>query len=984
MTIQGVYVANSPADLNKFESWLGNEVDAVHGVVGFANWTDYTSSANWMTNTVWKGINESVLWSVPIIVDDGVSSLAAAANGSYNANYRSVAQTLLASRAGDNEPIYIRTGWEANADWFPWSAIGKEGSFIGAFRQMVDTFRDISPRFKFEWNINFAEGGLDPAKMYPGDAYVDVVGMDFYWTPEYQGSDPVKAFNAIANAKYGLQWLENFADAHGKPTAYSEWGINSNNASEYLKLVKGWFDTHDVVYQSFWNYTMDKVQALSGGALPDSGAAFRDLFSGHTDSSTPTAPPVITPPVVALPVTSQPGTALNPIHGTSGADTLSGTAGNDAFNGQGGDQMSGGKGDDTYVVNSSADVVIEKAGEGTDTVSTWTNNYVLADNVENLVVTGTGWNIASGNALNNRITGNDSANTLDGKGGNDVLTGGGGNDTFVIAKGMGNDTITDFVPGASAGEVIRLDGFAFSDFAAVKAAAAQSGGNVVIALGSSQTLTLQNVQLSALTADDVSLVNIAKPSVTPPVVTPPVVSPPVVTSPVTTMPTALPVSGSATQQFWGTSGRDSMTGTNGNDGFLGNGGDTMAGGLGDDTYTINTLTDLAVEKAGGGIDTVSTWISGYVLADNVENLVLTGHGWSVGTGNALNNRIIGNESHNTLNGQGGNDLLTGGAGNDTFVIAKGQGSDVITDFQDGMGKGDTINLDGFSFANFAAVKAASAQVGGNVVIQLGGGQTLTLQDEQLASLVADDVNLTNIAAGTTPVTTPVATSPVVSPPVVTQPVTPPVTTTPVATMPTVLPVSGAATQQFWGTSGRDSMTGTNGNDGFLGNGGDTMAGGLGDDTYTINTLSDLAVEKAGGGIDTVSTWISGYVLADNVENLVVTGHGWSVGTGNALNNRIIGNESHNTLNGQGGNDLLTGGGGNDTFVIAKGQGSDVITDFQLHAGNSGDTLLLKGFGAGATLSNVGSDFMVRSADGSVEHVTLSGIDHLGTSDYVFA
>jgi Ca2+-binding RTX toxin-like protein len=716
MTIQGVYVGNSPAELQQFENWLGSEVDAVHGVVGFANWTDYTSSAKWMANTLWKGINEKVLWSVPIMVNDGVSSLATAATGAYNAYYRSVAQTLLASRGSDSDPIYIRTGWEANADWFPWSAIGKEASFIGAFRQMVDTFRDISPRFKFEWNINYSEGGLDPAKMYPGDAYVDVVGMDFYWTPEYQGSDPVKAFNAIANAKYGLQWLENFADAHGKPTAYSEWGINSNNAPEYLKLVQAWFDNHDVAYQSFWDYTMDKVTALSHGENPTSGAAFKSLFGASYDSGA-TAP--------AVPTSPSGGAVFN---GTSGHDTLTGTSGNDTFTANGGDTMSGGKGDDTYFVNSASDVVIEKAGEGTDTVSTWLS-HTLSDNVENLVLTGNGWSTGTGNALANVLTGNESPNTLDGKGGNDMLTGGAGNDTFVIAKGQGNDIITDF--STTSGDVIKLDGFAFTSFAAVKAASVQSGSDVMISLGDGQTLKLAGVQLSSLAAGDFSLVNVTAAPVAPtPVVTTPVVTTPVVTAPSTT---DYAVSGATTTTFSGTTGRDTLTGTSGNDLFWGKGGDLMKGGFGDDTYEVSSLADTITELSGGGIDTVRTWISGYVLPAEVENLTLYGNGWSNGTGNAMNNRITGNESPNTLDGKGGNDMLTGGAGNDTFVIAKGQGNDIITDFAGaGVAGGDTLLLKGFGAG------ASLSHVGDDWSIKAADGSVTHVTINNVTSLAASD------------------------------------------------------------------------------------------------------------------------------------------------------------------------------------------------------------------------------------------------------
>ena len=118
--------------------------------------------------------------------------------------------------------------------------------------------------------------------------------------------------------------------------------------------------------------------------------------------------------------------------------------------------------------------------------------------------------------------------------------------------------------------------------------------------------------------------------------------------------------------------------------------------------------------------------------------------------------------------------------------------------------------------------------------------------------------------------------------------------------------------------------------------------------------------------------------------LAAIGTGWANGTGNNLNNIIIGNDGNNILNGKGGNNILTGGKGTDTFVLEKGTGHTIITDFEGAGRTGGDLLMLKGFGANASISHQGNSiFAIQAADHSVTHVTLQGVTSLVSSDYVF-
>jgi len=104
------------------------------------------------------------------------------------------------------------------------------------------------------------------------------------------------------------------------------------------------------------------------------------------------------------------------------------------------------------------------------------------------------------------INGTSGVDILFGGTGNDLLTGGGGSDVFVISKGYGSDTVSDFQAGAG-GDVLRVQNYGFVTFANFLAAAHQVGSDIVVTLSTNETLTLQNVTLSSLTAENVALDN---------------------------------------------------------------------------------------------------------------------------------------------------------------------------------------------------------------------------------------------------------------------------------------------------------------------------------------------------------------------------------------------------------------------------------------------------------------------------------------------
>ena len=102
-------------------------------------------------------------------------------------------------------------------------------------------------------------------------------------------------------------------------------------------------------------------------------------------------------------------------------------------------------------------------------------------------------------------------------------------------------------------------------------------------------------------------------------------------------------------------------------GGAGGAGDTLRGGKGDDLYYVSNATDVVVEAANEGVDSVRSRIAAFTLADNVENLKYIGAAATLTlTGNARANRIEAGDGAGALYGLGGDDVLVGGSGADTL------------------------------------------------------------------------------------------------------------------------------------------------------------------------------------------------------------------------------------------------------------------------------------------------------------------------------
>ncbi len=326
----GVYAGSGNVDgVGAFESRLGRSVHRVHDMLSKTSWSSITD-VGW-TSARWNATRYAhrVVYSVPMLPDTG-GTLAQGASGAYNEHFRTLALALVAAGEGS---ATLRVGWEFNGSWYRWSIGVPNGpaDFAEYWRQIVRTMRGVAgANFKFDWTASNGSSWVDgvqleAASAWPGDAYVDYVGMDIYdqsWGP--WNGDAVARWNEYVTQRNGLAWQRQFAAAHGKPISLPEWGLghrhDGNGGGDepyFIESMYEWIRTSAMGYHTYFEFSDSNLDArLFGGRSPRASARFVELFGAGATG----APIVPTPP---------PGSGSSPYPG-AGSGAGAGGAGEGA------------------------------------------------------------------------------------------------------------------------------------------------------------------------------------------------------------------------------------------------------------------------------------------------------------------------------------------------------------------------------------------------------------------------------------------------------------------------------------------------------------------------------------------------------------------------------------------------------------------------------------------------------------------------------
>jgi O-antigen/teichoic acid export membrane protein/glycosyltransferase involved in cell wall biosynthesis len=205
------------------------------------------------------------------------------ASGAYDSYATQLARNLV--KAGFGYSV-IRLGPEMNGTW----NVGSLGSTPASWKQWGQCFAQEVRAMRavpgshllFDWNVNAGYRNIPLADFYPGNAYVDIIGIDFYDTSG-QPLPPVghpDRWTVLSRQPDSLMEVAAFAAAHHKPLSFPEWATVSSEGDDaaYVTSMGAFIAHHDVAFQSWFDAGDNGILQLTPNGAPRSLRAYIKAF----------------------------------------------------------------------------------------------------------------------------------------------------------------------------------------------------------------------------------------------------------------------------------------------------------------------------------------------------------------------------------------------------------------------------------------------------------------------------------------------------------------------------------------------------------------------------------------------------------------------------------------------------------------------------------------------------------------------------------
>jgi hypothetical protein len=237
----GVYTsAQGQVGAPEDAKWLDNYAEMVGRkpdiVMDYSNITDPLLTQTEVTNLSQRGETPLITWQLYKSGWGGETiPLQSVANGSYDSYLRTAAE---AAKAMPFNEILIRFAHEMNGNWYGWS--GNPTAYVEAWRHMVSVFRQVgASNVKFVWSPNVDNGSHPFAAYFPGDEWVDYVGLDGYnWGTAGIGENKWQSLAEVFSASY-----QKLTQLSAKPVMIAETSSSEAGGDKAAWITKGFLHT---------------------------------------------------------------------------------------------------------------------------------------------------------------------------------------------------------------------------------------------------------------------------------------------------------------------------------------------------------------------------------------------------------------------------------------------------------------------------------------------------------------------------------------------------------------------------------------------------------------------------------------------------------------------------------------------------------------------------------------------------------------------
>jgi hypothetical protein len=193
-------------------------------------------------------------------------------------------------------PFLFRPWWEMNGDWYPW---GRSPDYVAAWRRFHDiVVAEGATNVTWAWVTNsiWYDPASDPAPYYPGDAYVDWVGMDSYnW-----GRNPLQPDRWITPGEVITPTLNRLKQiAPRKPVCICETASTEigGNKSQWIRdMLSSYLPSHPEIKAFLWfNWNVEQNGGRWDWPIESSAKAQQAFRKGIASSTYRSTLPALTP-----------------------------------------------------------------------------------------------------------------------------------------------------------------------------------------------------------------------------------------------------------------------------------------------------------------------------------------------------------------------------------------------------------------------------------------------------------------------------------------------------------------------------------------------------------------------------------------------------------------------------------------------------------------------------------------------------------------